>query len=61
MMEYLKRKLCRLEKQKEWQQKVPFPRYYEKNGKIVREEENGETFLVEVDDNFNEKIIGKIK
>lgn len=61
MMEYLKRKLCRLEEQNDWSKKVPFPRYYEQNGKIIKENENGEKFIVEVDEDFNEKILGQIK
>lgn len=61
MMEYLKRKLCRLENDDSWKEDIPFPRYYEENGRIIKETENGEKYIIILDKNHKEVIAGKIK
>ena len=61
MMEYLKRKLSKLETDDGWKENVPFPRYYEENGILIKETQKGVKFIIELDDDFNEKVIGQIK
>ena len=59
MIEYLKRKFSRLSNQE--MQKISFPHYYEENGKIVKELENGEKWEVMLDANYQEVLIARIK
>ena len=61
MMEYLKRKFSKLEKQNDWNNKIPFPRYYEDNGKIIKELSENEKFIIDLDENFNETILKRLK
>ncbi len=60
-MEYIKRKLCRLEEKNDWRKKIPFPHYYEENGKIVKETADGKKYVVTLDDAYNEVIVEQIK
>ena len=59
MMEYLKRKFVRLKTQDV--QKISFPHYYEENGKLVKELENGEKWEIILDANYQEVLIERLK
>lgn len=61
MMEYIKRKLCKMNNQSDWMDKVGYPRYYEENGLIIKETEDGEKLIVTLNENHEEVITGKIK
>ncbi len=61
MMEYLKRKLSKLNQTQTWQDKIQYPRYYEENGQFIKETENGEKLIVSLNENNEEIIIGKLK
>ena len=57
MFEYFKRKFVRLDG------KITvstFPKYYEENGKLIKEEENGQRFLIKLDENKKPVVIGEI-
>ena len=56
MMEYLKRKFWKLEKDDSWTKNIPYPRYYEENGLLIKETEDGR-----IDEQHNEVILGQIK
>ena len=58
MMEYLKRKFARLKPEDVGN--ITFPRYYEQNGKIIKELENGEKFEVALDSNYKEIVVEKL-
>ncbi|MBP5215320.1 MAG: hypothetical protein J6039_02045 [Alphaproteobacteria bacterium] len=54
MLEYLKRKLSRLS----GKVKIDtYPKYYEKEGLIIREEKDGTRYVVKLDENHNEVIV----
>ncbi len=59
MMEYLKRKFARLKS--EDFDKIGFPRYYEENGKLVKELDSGEKWEFVLDENHKEVLIARIK
>ncbi len=59
MMEYLKRKFARLDNTKIGD--ISFPHYYEENGKLIKELENGEKWEVALDSNYNEVLIARVK
>lgn len=61
MMEYLKRKFWKLEKDDSWTKNIPYPRYYEENGLLIKETEDGRKFAVTLDEQHNEVILGQIK
>lgn len=56
MLEYLKRKLNRLERTP----KVSYPLYYEENGILIKETEDGIRYEVELDSNHQEIILRKL-
>ena len=53
MLEYLKRRLSRLHKI----EIETYPKYYEENGMIIREEKNGTRYVVNVDKDGKETIV----
>ena len=55
MFEYLKRKLSRLPRV----EIKTYPKYYEENGLLIREEQNGARYVVTVDKDGNEKVLCK--
>ena len=59
MMEYLKRKLCKL-KPSDFDE-VRFPRYYEENGTLIKEFENGEVWEVALDKKHHEILLKRLK
>lgn len=59
MMEYLKRKLTKINAQNVG--KITFPHYYEENGKLIKELENGEIWEVALDKNYQEVLIERLK
>jgi len=59
MMEYLKRKFARLNSQN--MGKIPFPHYYEENGKLIKELESGEKWEIRLDEKHREVLIERLK
>ena len=59
MMEYLKRKLTKINARNVG--KITFPHYYEENGKLIKELENGEIWEVALDKNYQEVLIERLK
>ena len=59
MMEYLKRKFARLDSQHMGD--ISFPHYYECDGKLIKELENGEKWEVALDENYKEVLIERLK
>ncbi|MBQ8870489.1 MAG: hypothetical protein IJ019_03840 [Alphaproteobacteria bacterium] len=59
MMEYLKRKLTKFNAQNVG--KITFPHYYEENGKLIKELENGEIWEVSLDKDYQEVLIERLK
>lgn len=59
MLEYIKRKLCHI--QKNGIDVKSFPKYYEENNKVIKELDNGQKFIVEVDADGQEIIIRELK
>ena len=59
MMEYLKRKFVRLKPENF--NNVGFPRYYEEEGKLIKELESGEKWVFILDANHKEVLIERIK
>lgn len=57
MMEYLKRKLSKLSADDE---SISFPRYYEENGKLIKECAGGEKWVIKLDSNYNEVLLERI-
>ena len=55
MFEYFKRKFSRLDGKIEID---TFPKYYEENGCIIREEKDGKRYIVTLDKDHNEIIVG---
>jgi len=53
MFEYLKRKLSRLPRL----EINTYPKYYEENGLLIREEQDGARYVVTVDKYGNEKVL----
>ncbi len=47
--------------QSDWMDKVGYPHYYEENGLIIKETEDGEKLIVTLNENHEEVITGKIK
>ena len=59
MLEYIKRKLCRIEQ--DGIKFDSFPQYYEENDKIIKELEDGQKFIIDMSSDGEEIIIEKIK
>ena len=59
MIEYLKRKFSKLNNQN--MQTISFPHYYEENGKLIKELENGDKWEVVLDANYQEVLIERLK
>ena len=59
MMEYLKRKICKI-KSSDFD-KIRFPRYYEENGSLIKEYENGEMWEVALDESHHEVLLKRLK
>jgi hypothetical protein len=59
MMEYLKRKFAKL-KTTDFD-KVSYPRYYEENGKLIKELASGEKWEFILDSNHKEVLIERLK
>ena len=59
MMEYLKRKFTRLNTDNIG--KISFPHYYEENGKLIKELENGEKWVVTLDSDYKEVLLERLK
>ncbi len=57
MMEYLKRKLTKVSAD---DAVTSFPRYYEENGKIIKECAGGEKWVIRLDSNYNEVLVERI-
>ena len=58
MFEYFKRKFTRLE----GTIKIDtYPQYYEENGQLIKEEADGHRYIVKLDKDYHEIIIGEIK
>lgn len=60
-MEYLKRKLSKMNNEQAWKEKVDYPRYYEENGLFIKETEDGEKLIVTLNEKHEEVITGKLK
>lgn len=56
MIEYFKRKFSRIEKQLDIDS---FPKYYEENNRLIKENQDGSRYIVELDKNYKEKIVGE--
>lgn len=61
MMEYLKRKLSKMNNEQAWKEKVGYPRYYKENGLFIKETEDGEKLIVTLNEKHEEVITGKLK
>ena len=61
MMEYLKRKLRKMNNEQAWKEKVGYPRYYKENGLFIKETEDGEKLIVTLNEKHEEVITGKLK
>ena len=59
MMEYLKRKFARLKPDSF--NNISFPRYYEENGKLIKELSSGEKWEIILDSDHKEVLIERIK
>ena len=56
MFEYFKRKFIRLD----GTIKIDtYPQYYEENGRLIKEEADGKKYIVKLDKNHHEIIIGE--
>ena len=56
MMEYLKRKFSRLETTLEINS---YPKYYEENNCLIKENRDGTRYIVKLDENHKEIIVGE--
>ncbi len=56
MFEYFKRKFSRLENQLEIDS---YPKYYEENNHLIKENRDGSRYIVKLDKNYREVIIGE--
>ncbi len=61
MMEYFKRKFTRINNCDTYQKQIPYPRYYEDNGLLIKEMENGKKYVITLDENHKEVILGLLK
>ncbi len=61
MMEYIKRKLTKTKDDQAWKDQIGYPRYYQENGLFIKETEDGEKFIITMDEQHQEVIVGKIK
>lgn len=59
MMEYLKRKFAKLNTADF--DKISYPRYYEEDGKLIKEFESGEKWEFILDSNHKEVLIERLK
>ena len=60
-MEYLKRKLSKMNNEQAWKEKVGYPRCYKENGLFIKETEDGEKLIVTLNEKHEEVITGKLK
>ena len=56
MMEYLKRKLCKISADN----LDIYPRYYEENGKLIKETEDGEKWVIKLDTEYKEVLLERL-
>lgn len=61
MMEYIKRKLTKTKDDQAWKDQIGYPHYYQENGLFIKETEDGEKFVVTLDEQHQEIIVGKAK
>jgi hypothetical protein len=59
MLEYFKRKMQKIAR--DGIEYKDFPKYYEQDNKIIKELEDGQKFIVELDKNCKEAVVGKLK
>lgn len=57
-MEYLKRKICKI-KSADFED-IGYPRYYEENGILIKEYENGEMWEISLDENYHEVLLKRL-
>ncbi len=56
MMEYLKRKICKISADN----LDIYPRYYEENGKLIKETESGEKWVIKLDAEYKEVLLERL-
>ena len=45
----------------DWKNKISYPLYYKENDKTIKELENGEKWIVTLDNNYKEVLVKRIK
>ncbi len=56
MIEYFKRKFSRLNTTLKIDS---YPKYYEENGFLIREEKDGRRYIIKLDENHQEIVVGE--